>query len=161
MDRLESVRQRVDSILRQQRVSEVPGVAGRACLAFLVEQSLFDGAGMNLCHAFYLQTDDGRWHRFRVDCRGVSWTAVGSPEHPPVDGDGRWEFRVSPFEEHPVVGRVIRRATCRDPVRSPASADGAGELLAEAEVRIEFEDGRGLAFAGAWDDLYVEELGAS
>lgn len=145
--------------MSEREFSEVPGVAGRTCRAFLVERSLFNGAVMNLCHAFYLQTDDGQWHRFRVNCQGVSWTAVDSPQHPPVAGDDRWEFRVSPFEEYPVVGRVIWRATCRDLVRSPASADGAGEILAEAEVRIEFADGRGLAFAGAWDDLYIEELG--
>lgn len=160
MHRLERFRQRVDEILRQQRVSEVPGVAGRTCQAFLIERSLFDGTVMDLCHAFYLQTDDAQWHRFRVDCQGVSWKTVDSPEHPPAAGDDRWEFRVSPFEEYPAVGRVIRRVTCRDLVRSPESTDGAGEILAEAEVRIEFQDGRGLAFVGAWDDLYVEELGA-
>lgn len=157
-----SRQRRLSAVLSElvPRATEVPGVAGKTCRAFLVERSILNGSVMDLCHAFYLQTDDGQWHRFRVDCRGVSWTTVDSPEHPPIGGEGRWEFRVSPFEEYSVVGRVIRKATWRDPVRSSASADGAQEILVEAEVRIEFEDGYGLAFVGGWDDLYIDEISA-
>lgn len=131
------------------------GLTQGVCTAFLVEQTWHRGRLHSNYNAFYFRVGPDRWHRLRVNCRGLTWRAVAAPDREAHPLPAGFEVRtVDLGEELGVIGSEIDRIEYREQFRDTWDSDG-DPFRDEAELTIHFWGERALHIRYYADDVSI------
>jgi hypothetical protein len=137
---------------------QIPNLSGCICTALSCEDTWHKkGRYLLRFHAFYLQLNGKHWHRFRVNCGGVSWKVVNSPIHPQNE---HWEFRLNTLEDEEIIGNRIHKIEYwqREPFHYDPNDDLLKQSYDDSAIRLQFVNGLVVQIRNQSDEKFLDSF---